>query len=154
MTDPSANELKHMTDGDVVYLEAARSKTDFAGIEYSPIPSVLPYRCKQITNAAATLVRLPVSRRGTQNNAALRRQRWRAVHARGARQVATHGAGQPLRRANGGGVVVALAAHWPRLRSSRGEVPRRKHPTYLLMGNYKQPASLRAPGHRRERGLD
>eukprot|EP00965_Chrysotila_dentata_P234259 6200071-Pleurochrysis_carterae.AAC.1 len=46
-----------MTDGDVVYLEASRSKTDFAGIEYSPIPSVLPYRCEQITNAAAALVR-------------------------------------------------------------------------------------------------
>eukprot|EP00965_Chrysotila_dentata_P106485 3517718-Pleurochrysis_carterae.AAC.1 len=32
MTDPSADELERMTDGDVVYLEASRSKTDFAGI--------------------------------------------------------------------------------------------------------------------------
>eukprot|EP00965_Chrysotila_dentata_P105981 3499945-Pleurochrysis_carterae.AAC.1 len=57
MTDPSADELEHMTDGDVVYLEASRSKNDFAGIEYSPIPFVLPYRREQITNAAAALVR-------------------------------------------------------------------------------------------------
>eukprot|EP00965_Chrysotila_dentata_P032624 1087048-Pleurochrysis_carterae.AAC.1 len=37
LTDPSADELEHMSDGDVVYLKASRSKTDFAGIEYSPI---------------------------------------------------------------------------------------------------------------------
>eukprot|EP00965_Chrysotila_dentata_P146741 4845739-Pleurochrysis_carterae.AAC.1 len=69
--------------------------------------------------------------------------------------MATHGAGQPLRRANGGGVLVlALTTHWPCLRSSRGEVPRREHQTHLPVGNNKQPVSLRAPGHRRERGLD
>eukprot|EP00965_Chrysotila_dentata_P256833 6212684-Pleurochrysis_carterae.AAC.1 len=33
MEDPFADELENMTDGDVVYLEASRSKTDFAGIE-------------------------------------------------------------------------------------------------------------------------
>eukprot|EP00965_Chrysotila_dentata_P092384 3049001-Pleurochrysis_carterae.AAC.1 len=55
MEDPSADEPENMTDGDVVCLEASRYKTDFAGIEYSPIPSVLPYRCEQITNAAAAL---------------------------------------------------------------------------------------------------
>eukprot|EP00965_Chrysotila_dentata_P120709 3991965-Pleurochrysis_carterae.AAC.1 len=61
--------------------------------------------------------------------------------------MAAHSAGQPLRRANGSGVLVALAAHQPCPCPSCSKVPRRKHPTDLSMGDNKQPEGLRAPGH-------
>eukprot|EP00965_Chrysotila_dentata_P072438 2393300-Pleurochrysis_carterae.AAC.1 len=46
MADPSADELEHMTDGDVVYLEAFRSKNRLRGHRVLPhsVRPALPLR--------------------------------------------------------------------------------------------------------------
>eukprot|EP00965_Chrysotila_dentata_P050291 1666315-Pleurochrysis_carterae.AAC.1 len=56
-----------MVPGDCAFLAPSRSKTDFAGVVYSPFPSVLPYG-EGATNAAAALrdLELRIPCRGSQ----------------------------------------------------------------------------------------
>eukprot|EP00965_Chrysotila_dentata_P131696 4354199-Pleurochrysis_carterae.AAC.1 len=54
LSDPTQSQLSSMTDGDCAFLAPSRSKTDFAGVIYSPFPSVLPFGTN-IANAAFTL---------------------------------------------------------------------------------------------------
>eukprot|EP00965_Chrysotila_dentata_P128890 4261310-Pleurochrysis_carterae.AAC.4 len=62
MADPSPSDLARMATGDSVFLAPSRSKTDFAGVIYSPSPSVLPFG-DNTTNTARALrdleLRLP-----------------------------------------------------------------------------------------------
>ena len=55
--DPSLAQLAQLVPGrDCAFLAPPRSKTDVGGIEWSPFPSVLPYRPLDVTNAAAALL--------------------------------------------------------------------------------------------------